>query len=153
MIPGSWAARRGTRWPRRAGAGRSTTTDRGDAAGEARLGRAVDRRVADHVVDREIVDGRLHDRAGTLVRRHEAADVVILILAGFGSGFINAVAGGGSALSLPVLTELVDANTANGTNRVAILMGNLSSLYAYNKGGRCAGSRRGASSRRRCSVR
>lgn len=65
----------------------------------------------------------------------EWSDVVILILAGFGSGFINAVAGGGSALSLPVLTELVDANTANGTNRVAILMGNLSSLYAYNKGG------------------
>lgn len=62
-------------------------------------------------------------------------DAIILIIAGFGSGFINAVAGGGSALSLPVLTELVDANTANGTNRVAILMGNLSSLYAYSKGG------------------
>jgi len=61
-------------------------------------------------------------------------DALILIAAGFGSGFINAVAGGGSALTLPVLTELLDASTANGTNRVAILVGNLSSLYAYSKG-------------------
>ena len=65
----------------------------------------------------------------------DLTDVIVLLAAGFGSGFINSVAGGGSALTLPVLTELVGASTANGTNRIGILIGNLSSLYAYSKGG------------------
>ena len=45
---------------------------------------------------------------------------------GFLAGFINTLAGGGSALSLPMLIFLgLPANVANGTNRIAILLQNL----------------------------
>lgn len=50
---------------------------------------------------------------------------MVLALAGVGlvTGFINTLAGGGSALSLPMLMFLgLPANIANGTNRIAILM-------------------------------
>ncbi len=53
---------------------------------------------------------------------------IILILFGTGclAGIINVLAGGGSTLSLPVLILLgVDANVANGTNRVAIVLQNV----------------------------
>ena len=44
---------------------------------------------------------------------------------GFAAGFINTLAGGGSALSLPFLIFLgLPVNLANGTNRVAILLQN-----------------------------
>lgn len=47
----------------------------------------------------------------------------IVIAIGFLAGFINTLAGGGSALSLPLLIFLgLPANVANGTNRVAILL-------------------------------
>ena len=48
-----------------------------------------------------------------------------LALIGIGilTGFINILAGGGSALTLPMLMFLgLPANIANGTNRIAILM-------------------------------
>lgn len=46
---------------------------------------------------------------------------VLLLLGGAGAGFINAVAGGGSALTLPLLMLTgLDASVANGTNRVAV---------------------------------
>lgn len=45
----------------------------------------------------------------------------LLLLGGAGAGFINAVAGGGSALTLPLLMLIgLDASVANGTNRVAV---------------------------------
>ena len=50
---------------------------------------------------------------------------LILIIGGAGAGFINALAGGGSAITIPILTEMVGINTANGTNRIAILLANL----------------------------
>ena len=59
---------------------------------------------------------------------------IVLIAAGAGAGFINALAGGGSAITIPVLTELVGINTANGTNRIAILLANLSAIAGYQKG-------------------
>ncbi|MGH1386694.1 sulfite exporter TauE/SafE family protein [Kordia sp.] len=53
----------------------------------------------------------------------EYLDYAILILAGFGAGFINTLAGGGTLLTLPTLIFLgLPPAVANGTNRVAILI-------------------------------
>lgn len=59
-----------------------------------------------------------------------------LFLAGGGLGFINAMAGGGSVLTIPILTEAVGAAVANGTNRIAILAANLSGTYAFHRSGK-----------------
>jgi uncharacterized membrane protein YfcA len=59
---------------------------------------------------------------------------LILIIGGAGAGFINALAGGGSAITIPILTEMVGINTANGTNRIAILLANLTAIAGYQKG-------------------
>ena len=59
---------------------------------------------------------------------------VLLILFGVGAaaGMINVMAGGGSTLTLPVLVLLgVDASVANGTNRVAIVVQNISATLAF----------------------
>jgi uncharacterized membrane protein YfcA len=46
-----------------------------------------------------------------------------LVFAGFAAGFINTLAGSGSAVTLPVLILLgLPANVANGTNRVAMVL-------------------------------
>lgn len=59
---------------------------------------------------------------------------VFLVLGGFVAGFINAVAGGGSAITLPVLVEFLgDAVLANGTNRIAILLQNFSGIARFQK--------------------
>lgn len=58
----------------------------------------------------------------------------VLVAAGAAAGFINALAGGGSAITIPILTELVGINTANGTNRIAILLANLTAIAGYQKG-------------------
>jgi uncharacterized membrane protein YfcA len=51
-------------------------------------------------------------------------------------GFINTLAGGGSAISLTVFMALgLPAHMANGTNRVAILMQNLSSTATFSRKG------------------
>lgn len=60
----------------------------------------------------------------------------MLFAGGFGAGFINSMAGGGSVLTVPVLNEAVGATIANGTNRVAILLANLAGTFAYHKGGK-----------------
>ena len=59
---------------------------------------------------------------------------VILALGGAAAGFINTLAGGGSAITIPILTEMVGINTANGTNRLAILLANLSALAGFQRG-------------------
>ena len=47
--------------------------------------------------------------------------VLAMFIGGAGAGFINAVAGGGSALTLPLLMVAgLDAGVANGTNRIAV---------------------------------
>ena len=58
----------------------------------------------------------------------------LLILFGVGAaaGMVNVMAGGGSTLTLPVLILLgVDAGVANGTNRVAIVVQNISATLAF----------------------
>ena len=60
--------------------------------------------------------------------------LIILFVVGLFAGFINVNAGGGSTLSLPVLIFLgLDASVANGTNRIAILLQNLSAVTSFKK--------------------
>ena len=64
--------------------------------------------------------------------------VQFLILFGVGSaaGAINVMAGSGSALTLPALIFLgLDPVTANGTNRVAILVQNISATTTFHRAG------------------
>jgi uncharacterized membrane protein YfcA len=62
---------------------------------------------------------------------------ILLVVGGFAAGFINAVAGGGSAITLPVLVELLgDAVLANGTNRIAILLQNVSGVTRFQRSGK-----------------
>jgi uncharacterized protein len=60
----------------------------------------------------------------------------VLFLAGVAVSFVNSVSGGGSTLSLPLLIFLgLPTATANGTNRLGILLGSLSSLFAFRSQG------------------
>ncbi len=59
---------------------------------------------------------------------------VFLFLIGVAVGVINVTAGGGSALTLPVLIFLgLDGGEANGTNRLSILIQNISASASFSK--------------------
>lgn len=61
---------------------------------------------------------------------------VLVLLTGIAAGFINTVAGGGSLISLPILTFLgLGIDVANGTNRIAILMQNIAATYRFRRNG------------------
>ena len=65
-------------------------------------------------------------------------DLIVTIVAiggGFLAGIVNTLAGNGSAITLGIMTELMGLppNTANGTNRVGVLMQSLSSNAAFIK--------------------
>ncbi|WP_414041466.1 sulfite exporter TauE/SafE family protein [Acidithiobacillus sp. M4-SHS-6] len=64
----------------------------------------------------------------------EEGRLIILFLAGLGAGFINVLAGGGSLLTLPILI-LVGLNPvmANGTNRIGILLENLTATHRFHQ--------------------
>ncbi len=56
----------------------------------------------------------------------------LLFLVGTAAGFINVLAGGGSSLTLPALILLgLDGATANGTNRIAILVQNIFAITGF----------------------
>ena len=58
----------------------------------------------------------------------------LLIAAGFVAGFVNTLAGGGSAVTLPALIFLgLPASVANGTNRVAILLQNVTAVASFRR--------------------
>lgn len=59
---------------------------------------------------------------------------VLLVLGGASAGFINTLAGGGSAITVPILNEIVGISTANGTNRIAILFANLGAVSRFQRG-------------------
>jgi uncharacterized membrane protein YfcA len=60
----------------------------------------------------------------------------ILLTSGLVVGFINTLAGGGSAISLTVFMALgLPVQVANGTNRIAIIMQNLSSTITFSQKG------------------
>ncbi len=57
-----------------------------------------------------------------------------VIVAGFGAGFINTLAGSGSLITLPLLIFLgLPANVANGTNRVGVLFQNITSVDSFRR--------------------
>ncbi|MGQ0613248.1 MAG: sulfite exporter TauE/SafE family protein [Planctomycetaceae bacterium] len=67
----------------------------------------------------------------------ETGTALALAAAGVASGFINAVAGGGSSISLPVLEWSTGSPTlANATNRVAVLLQNVAAAAAFQTGRR-----------------
>jgi uncharacterized membrane protein YfcA len=60
--------------------------------------------------------------------------IAILLASGLVVGFINTLAGGGSAISLTVFMALgLPVQVANGTNRIAIIMQNLSSTITFSR--------------------
>ena len=64
----------------------------------------------------------------------EEGRLIILFLAGLGAGFINVLAGGGSLFTLPVLILAgLDPITANGTNRIGILLENLTATHHFHQ--------------------
>lgn len=59
---------------------------------------------------------------------------VLVFFAGTIAGFLNVVAGGGSMITLPILTTLgMGIDVANGTNRIAILLQNLVAIHRFRK--------------------
>lgn len=64
----------------------------------------------------------------------EFAPLLILFGVGLLAGAINVMAGGGSTLTLPTLIFLgLDAATANGTNRVAIILQNIFATWSFRR--------------------
>lgn len=64
----------------------------------------------------------------------ELPSLLLLFIVGSIAGFINVMAGGGSSIVLPVLIFLgLDASLANGTNRVAIFIQNVSAIISFKK--------------------
>ncbi|MGD9993220.1 MAG: sulfite exporter TauE/SafE family protein [Salinivirgaceae bacterium] len=58
--------------------------------------------------------------------------IALTLVAGFAAGFINTLAGSGSAISLPLLMFLgLPANVANGTNRLMILLSGLVGVASF----------------------
>jgi uncharacterized protein len=61
-------------------------------------------------------------------------DAILIFLAGTGAGAVNAVAGGGTLLSFPVLLWLGrDPIVANASNAVALWPGSLASAFAFRR--------------------
>lgn len=59
---------------------------------------------------------------------------VIVLVIGLIAGFINTLAGGGSALTLPLLIFLgLPANVANGTNRISILFQSFTAAFTFHR--------------------
>lgn len=63
-------------------------------------------------------------------------DYAVLLIAGLFAGVINTVAGGGSALTLPALIFIgLPGGMANATNRVGVILQNITALKAFRSGG------------------
>jgi len=64
----------------------------------------------------------------------DASTFFILAIVGALAGFLNVLAGGGSALTIPLMIFLgYDATVANGSNRIAIQVEALTAVAAYKK--------------------
>lgn len=60
----------------------------------------------------------------------------LIFVVGIITGFINVLGGGGSFLTLPLLIFLgLPSTVANGTNRIGILLQNISAIFKYRAGG------------------
>lgn len=62
----------------------------------------------------------------------ELFKIILLFILGSIAGFINVMAGGGSSITLPILIFLgLDSALANGTNRIAIFIQNISAIISF----------------------
>ena len=62
--------------------------------------------------------------------------VLLLVVGGAAAGFINTLAGGGSFLTVPLLTLVgLPATVANGTNRLAVLTQNVAAVAGFRSEG------------------
>lgn len=63
---------------------------------------------------------------------------IIAILGGAIAGFINTLAGNGSAITLSILTEIMGlpGNVANGTNRIGVFTQSAAGSYAFYRNGK-----------------
>ena len=67
----------------------------------------------------------------------ETLDIILLIVGGVFAGIVNAMAGGGSTLTVPLLVVAgVPGVAANGSNRVGILTSNVSSFLSFRAEGK-----------------
>lgn len=67
-----------------------------------------------------------------MILNHLWVKLLAVFGAGFAAGFINVMSGGGSSITLPLLILFgVGSATANGTNRVAILIQNFSAVSSF----------------------
>jgi len=67
---------------------------------------------------------------------HDLLVYLLLVAVGIVSGTLNVLAGGGSFLTLPVLIFLgLPAAVANGTNRIGVLMQNVSGVWGFHRHG------------------
>lgn len=72
-----------------------------------------------------------------LASEHSWLIWILLSLLGFASGIANALAGGGSLLTLPALLSLgMPAGTANGTIRIALLLQNVAATATFQAHGK-----------------
>lgn len=63
-------------------------------------------------------------------------ELILLLITGVATGFLNVMAGGGSMLSVPIMIFLgVPGSIANATNRIAILPQNISAVLAFYRRG------------------
>jgi uncharacterized membrane protein YfcA len=63
-------------------------------------------------------------------------DALLILVGGFAAGVINAMAGGGSLLTVPLLSLVgIGGTVANGTNRMAVLAQNVTSAWGYSRRG------------------
>lgn len=63
-------------------------------------------------------------------------ELLILCLVGIVSGFLNVMAGGGSMLTVPLMIFMgIPGHVANGTNRIGILIQNITAVAAFYKKG------------------
>jgi len=64
----------------------------------------------------------------------EWTHLLLLFSVGTIAGFINVNAGGGSSLTLPTLIFMgLDAATANGTNRIGLIIQNMFAVTSFRK--------------------
>jgi uncharacterized protein len=81
-------------------------------------------------------DGRVDSRGqmGFAGLGYDLWAMVLGLGAGFACGFLNTAASSGSAVSLPILMMIgLDPVSANGTNRIPVLIGALSATWSFHQ--------------------
>jgi len=66
----------------------------------------------------------------------DLTDAALVVAGGIAAGVVNAMAGGGSLLTVPLLTFAgLPGGVANGTNRIGVLVMNIAAAWSFRRGG------------------